>query len=102
MERYLLERGVPGHQLVRDGGAHSTELAVRHIAAALGGAPAMMVTSAYHVRRCTVLARRLGVDAYGYLPPDGGRPMSARYRLRDQLALYPCDRRIRRAAGLLR
>jgi uncharacterized SAM-binding protein YcdF (DUF218 family) len=65
MAAHLGRLGVPARDLVLEDRSTTTEENLRHSAALLAGrglpAPALVVTSDFHVRRVAALARRLGL-----------------------------------------
>ena len=97
MRDYLVRAGVPKQLVVRDGRGTTTVNSVLNLRRSMRNLRVVMVSSDYHVLRCTLLARAAGLDAYGALVPRIKRPGRAFNRLRDQIALYPSLLRLRRA-----
>ena len=66
MARYLIDRGLPGDQVVREDQSRTTEenltFSQAIMARARPGYRCIIVTSNYHVFRAAIIARRLGVN----------------------------------------
>ncbi len=69
MKNYLLECGVPEHQLLIEGQSSSTLQNMLHsktiMETSKPGASCLIVTSEFHVLRALMLARALGINAQG-------------------------------------
>jgi vancomycin permeability regulator SanA len=68
MRSYLIQRGVPTNQIIRDGHGFNTEATARNAAAAMqerGFRTALAVSQYFHVPRLRVLLQRQGVDVVG-------------------------------------
>ena len=89
MRDHLVRAGVPAELVTRDGRGTTTVDSVLNLRKTMRGARVVMVTSEYHVRRCVLLGRRAGLDAYGMRAPEGIRPGRGFNWLRDRIALYP-------------
>ena len=96
MREYLVARGVSPELVERDGEGFTSVDTVLNASRVFGIGSAVMVSSGYHVRRCTLLGLRAGIDAYGARMPQIRTPFRARNWLRDQVAIYASDRRIRK------
>jgi len=70
MARYLLERGVPEERILREDKSRSTEenlLNTMRLLSGRGEAGSLaLVTSGYHLYRCLLIAKRLGVNCKGF------------------------------------
>ena len=70
MASYLLARGVPEERILREDKSHTTEEnlvnAMRLLAARGGAGRLALVTSGYHMYRCLLTARRLGIACKGF------------------------------------
>ena len=70
MARYLSEKGVPEEKILREDQSRSTEenlLNAMSLLSARGGAGRLaLVTSGYHLYRCLLIAKRLGIKCRGY------------------------------------
>jgi vancomycin permeability regulator SanA len=68
MRSYLLQRGVPAHQIIQDGYGYNTEATARNAAATMqqrGFRTALAVSQHFHIPRLRVLLQRQGVDVVG-------------------------------------
>lgn len=66
MRRYLLSRGVPSSDIILEDESTSTLTNLRNSQALMednGLGSAIVVSNAYHLGRCRLLARKLGLDA---------------------------------------
>lgn len=88
MKTYLMLRGVPECNIVCDGTAWDTYLALAHIQTAIDDEPLLLISSSYHIKRCVVLARLLGLDAYGVSDDEPCTLKNSGNFLRDQISLY--------------
>lgn len=68
MQSYLIQQGVPAHQILRDGEGFNTEATSRNAAASMrqrSFRTALAVSQYFHVPRLRVLLRRQGVEVVG-------------------------------------
>ncbi len=68
MRGYLIQRGVPAHQIIQDAHGFNTEATARNAAAAMqqrGFRTALAVSQYFHVPRLRVLLQRQGVEVIG-------------------------------------
>ena len=72
MAAWLVSRGVPAADVVKDPGGHRTAATMADTAA-LGKRSVLVVTQAYHLPRSLYLARRAGIDAIGVPAPSRRR-----------------------------
>lgn len=66
MSRYLLQKGVPGTDIIAEGQSTSTLTNLQYSQAKMnenGLHSAIVVSNTYHLARCSVLAARLGLEA---------------------------------------
>ena len=70
MARYLIEKGVPEDQILREDKSRSTEenlVNAMELLSRRGGAGKLaLVTSGYHLYRCLLIAHKLGISCRGY------------------------------------
>jgi vancomycin permeability regulator SanA len=69
MAAWLVNRGVPAADVVKDPGGHRTAATMADTAA-LGKRSILVVTQAYHLPRSLYLARHAGIDAIGVPAPS--------------------------------
>ena len=72
MAAWLVKRGVPAADVVKDPGGHRTAATMADTAA-LGKRSILVVTQGYHLPRSLYLARHAGIDAIG-VPAPSRRP----------------------------
>lgn len=87
MTNYLRERGLDTDLMHCDGRGFST-IATFLNAKNFGIRRAAIVTSDFHLIRCVIFARMLGIDAYGYPTKLIFRRYRWRYWLRDKFSFY--------------
>ena len=71
MKRRAVALGVPAVDVVRDFAGFRTYDSCYRARAIFGVDRAILVTQAFHLNRAVYLARRLGIDAIGYVAPPG-------------------------------
>ncbi|MBT8224728.1 MAG: DUF218 domain-containing protein [Dactylosporangium sp.] len=88
MRAWLIERGVPGTQVVGDYAGFDTYSSCVRAVRIFGVGEAILVTQAYHLPRAVALCRKVGMDAIGVRASDGALSSDTLRRLsmRDNLA----------------
>lgn len=71
MKRRAVALGVPAEDVVRDFAGFRTYDSCYRARKIFGVERAVLVTQAFHLDRAVFLARRLGIDAAGYVAPPG-------------------------------
>ncbi len=97
MKIYLMAHGVPASHIVCDGCAWDTLLALAHVRSAICDESLLLVSSSYHIKRCIVLGRLMGLDVYGVSDEKTRSLENASNYLRDQVSLYYNIKRILRS-----
>lgn len=70
MKKYAVAHGVPARDVVRDFAGFRTFDSCYRAREVFGVNGAVLVTQEFHLPRAVFTARRLGVDAVGYVAPD--------------------------------
>ena len=86
MRDYLLERGVPREDIFMDHAGFNTYDSMYRAKAIFGIGSLLVSTQDFHMARSVYIARKLGIDAYGY--PCEDKPIYAmgKMKLRESLA----------------
>lgn len=88
-QRYAIERGVPANVIMIENSGRSTAASLRHVAQLMDGEPThdvILVSDPFHMLRLSILARRLGLNAY--TSPTRNSPISANWRERWKYTLF--------------
>ena len=86
MKKALIQRGVNEEDIQLDGGGYDTLASVQRMESVWGVDRYVIVTQEFHVKRAVYIARRLGVEAYGFNADDVSSNNSVRTRVREVFA----------------
>lgn len=88
MLRYLDQSGViPRHALIRDPEGKNTYASIAGMLRKKGGLPFILLTSSFHLPRCTYIAHVMGADVYPFRITDYEKRISYEYIPRECLAI---------------
>ena len=86
MKEYLVQKGVPEADIFLDHAGFDTYDSMIRARDIFGVKTLHISTQNFHIRRAIYIARRLGIEAYGYASPDKPSYGMARLNLRESLA----------------
>ena len=88
MYQNLVKRGIASDRLVLDKGGLCTIDTMERAYTLFNISRALIVTSDFHEVRCVYIALQTGIDAFVYDAEKSNELFTARYRLRDGIAIY--------------
>jgi len=86
MRDYLLDKGVPREDLFLDHAGFNTYDSMYRAKEIFGVETMIISTQTFHINRAVYIARRMGIDAYGYPDTKWENHYKKRYGTRESLA----------------
>ena len=86
MKNFLIAKGVPGEDIFMDHAGFNTYDSMYRAKEIFGVRTLLVSTQEFHMGRALYIARKLGMDAYGYASPDRYVYSITRLRQRESLA----------------